>query len=252
MNDTSPEIERKHRELLLQRSGAERLKMGCSMFATARALAVASILEKEPSAPPERVREQLFQRFYGADFSADARERIVARLRGTEGEPSASQLPRRVCVDWDDLEMALTTNAGEFTCYLDLRSGTVQMLPVDRFGEDDDWPSEEEIDAGLAAGHLIHVEPLESSVEYGWMAEFASSVRNARLRDRLEIALDGRGAFGRFKRVLSDHPAERERWFAFREQRLHQSAREWLVEHGIEPTTVPPTRPRGSDPRRAT
>jgi hypothetical protein len=50
MNDTSPEMERKHREMILQRSGAERLKMGCSMFDAARALVVASVLEKEPSA----------------------------------------------------------------------------------------------------------------------------------------------------------------------------------------------------------
>lgn len=78
MNDTSPEMERKYREMLLQRSGAERLKMGCSMFATARTLVVASVLEKEPSASPATVRERLFLRFYGADFDADARARILA------------------------------------------------------------------------------------------------------------------------------------------------------------------------------
>jgi hypothetical protein len=44
-------MEQKHREMLLQHSGAERLKMGCSMFDAARALVVASVLEKEPSAP---------------------------------------------------------------------------------------------------------------------------------------------------------------------------------------------------------
>jgi len=47
MNDTPPEAERKYREMLLQRSGADRLKMGCSMSATAREVVIASILEKE-------------------------------------------------------------------------------------------------------------------------------------------------------------------------------------------------------------
>ena len=37
MNDTSPQIELRYRNLLLQRSGEERLKMGCSMYAAARA-----------------------------------------------------------------------------------------------------------------------------------------------------------------------------------------------------------------------
>ena len=94
MNDTSPEVERISRQFLLQRSGAERLKMGCSMFSTARALVVASILEKDPAASPARVREQVFLRFYGADLDPDTRDRIAARLRRTE----RLNLPRKRAV----------------------------------------------------------------------------------------------------------------------------------------------------------
>jgi hypothetical protein len=148
--------------------------------------------------------------------------------------------PRTVPVDWDDLEMALTANSDEWSCYLDVRTGEVQMVPADRFGAGGDWPSEEEIDAGLEAGYLVHIEPLGSSVEYGWMAEFAGTVADARLRDLLEVALDGRGAFRRFKDVLHGHPAERDRWFAFRDARVRAAAREWLAENGIESKTVPP------------
>ena len=111
---------------------------------------------------------------------------------------------------------------------------------MDRLDDDDEGVSEDEIDAGLNAGRLIHVEPLGSNVEYRWRAEFTGAVRDARLRDRLEVALDGRGAFRRFKNVLLDFPAERERWFAFRAERLHFAASEWLGELGIEPTTAPP------------
>jgi len=145
-------------------------------------------------------------------------------------------------VNWDDLEMALTTNPVEFTGYLDVRDGEVQMLPGGHLGEDGDWPSEEEIDAGLAAGHLIHVEPLGSSVEYGWMADFVGTVGNARLRDLLEVALAGRGAFRRFKDVLLHYPAEREAWFAFRDRHVRAAAWDWLEVKGINPTTAPPRR----------
>jgi uncharacterized protein UPF0158 len=244
MNDTPPEAERKYREMLLQRSGADRLKMGCSMSATARALVIASILEKEPSASPARMREKLFLRVYGADFGADERGRIAAWLGRDKEERAASMTSMKAPVDWNDLEMALTANPGEWTCYLDVRSGEALMVPVDRPG-DDPWPSEEELDTGLAGGRLIHIEPLGSSAEYGWMAEFASSVGDTRLRDRLEAALDGRGAFRRFKEVLLDHPTERERWFRFRDERLREAARRWLAEHDIEPTTAPPTRGHG-------
>ena len=149
---------------------------------------------------------------------------------------------RKVPVNWDDLEMALTTNPIEFTCYLDVRNGEVQMVPGGQLDEDDAWPSEEEIDAGLAAGHLIHVEPLGSSVEYGWMADFAGTVRNAHLRDLLDVALAGRGAFRRFKDVLLEYPAERDAWFAFRDGHVRASAGEWMAENGIDPTTAPPRR----------
>jgi uncharacterized protein UPF0158 len=240
MNDTSPALEQKFRELLLQRSGAERLMMGCSMFSTARALVVASILEKDPAASPARVREQVFLRFYGHEFCAETRERIAARLRGT-GEAALAPMPhpRRVPVDWDDLEMALTWRSDEYAYYLDVHNGKVLTYPILGSGEDGDL-SEEQVDEGLAAGRLVEVERLPSSTEYGWMAEFAASLRNAHLRDLLDVALDGRGAFRRFKDALAGYRGERERWFAFREGRVREAMREWLAEHEIEPTTEPP------------
>lgn len=240
MTDTPPEVMQRYRAMLLARSPEERLKMGCSMSATARALVRASVLAQDPHVSPAALRRALFLRFYGHEFEARERERILACLGRDEPPPVGS--PRRVPVNWSDLEMALASNDAEWTCYFDLRTGEVQMVPADRFGDDDDWPSEEELDAGLEAGHLIHVEPLGSSVEYGWMAEFTATVSDARLRDRLEVALDGRGAFRRFKNVLRDFPAERERWFAFRDARLRAAAREWLETQGIEPTITPPER----------
>jgi hypothetical protein len=241
VTDTSPGVERLYREMLLERPGAERLRMACSMLATARALALASLQAQDPLASPSTLRRRLFLRLYGGDFGADEQARITARLdlENDDVRPAAAP-PRRVPVNWDDLETALTMNPGEWTCYLDLRTGEVQMVPLD--GRDDgDWPSEDELDDALEAGHLIHIEPLESGVEHGWMTEFASSLRAGRLRDRLEAALGGHGAFRRFKDALRASPAERERWFAFRDERLRAAAREWLAAENIEPTT----RPRG-------
>ena len=64
MKDMSAGMERKFCEIVLERSGEERLKMGCSMPAAARALVKASISEKNPIA----VNRALFLRFYGAEF----------------------------------------------------------------------------------------------------------------------------------------------------------------------------------------
>jgi hypothetical protein len=67
------------------------------------------------------------------------------------------------------------------------------------------------------------------------MGAFIGTVSNPRLRARLERAISGRGAFRYFKDVLQDYPKERERWFRFRDERLHQRVFVWLEEEGIEP-----------------
>jgi len=84
MNDTSPNAERTYRAMLLGRSGAERLKMGCSMFATARTLVVAGLRSNAPRASPATVRQALFLTFYGRDFTETDRAKIIARLAGQE------------------------------------------------------------------------------------------------------------------------------------------------------------------------
>jgi len=87
MTDTSPEVERKFREMLLGRSGEERLRMGCSMHATAQALVRASVLEKDPAASPATLRRALFLRFYGCDFDPATREKILFAVEGITSAP---------------------------------------------------------------------------------------------------------------------------------------------------------------------
>jgi hypothetical protein len=87
VTDTSPDVARRYRELLLRRSGAERLEMGCSMGAAARRLVLASILEREPDASPASRRRGLFLRFYGHEFDGRARARILAALERGPAAP---------------------------------------------------------------------------------------------------------------------------------------------------------------------
>ena len=94
MTDTPPEVMQRYRAMLLARSPEERLKMGCSMGATARALVRAWVLARDPHASPAAVRRALFLRFYGHEFETAERERILAWLGGDESPPTATG-PRR-------------------------------------------------------------------------------------------------------------------------------------------------------------
>ena len=80
MKDTSDAMERIYRDMLLKRSGEERLKMGCSMHATAQALVRASALQADPSASHAPLKKVLFLRFYGQDFDTATRKRILRSL----------------------------------------------------------------------------------------------------------------------------------------------------------------------------
>ena len=87
MRDTPPELEQRFRKLLLERSGQERLKMGCSMHATTQALVKASLLQRHPRVHAAKLKRLLFLRFYGTDFEPEVRQRIASALakRGRSG-----------------------------------------------------------------------------------------------------------------------------------------------------------------------
>lgn len=80
MNDTSADMNQRYRAMLAQRTGEERLIMGCAMRDTARAFVEASILEHNPQATVETVRKELFLRFYGHEFDPETRAKILTAI----------------------------------------------------------------------------------------------------------------------------------------------------------------------------
>jgi hypothetical protein len=60
--------------------------------------------------------------------------------------------------------------------------------------------------------------------------------------DQLLIAIDGRGAFRRFKDTIARWPDELERWYRFSDERCRGRAREWLAASGYRaaPSTQGP------------
>ena len=65
------------------------------------------------------------------------------------------------------------------------------------------------------------------------MEDFIAAVEDEQLAELLEVAINGRGAFRRFKDVLARHPEEKEKWFRFRDERMEERALEWLDDIGI-------------------
>ena len=80
MNDTVPEIESRFHQMMMKKSGEERLKMGFSMFNVARRQVEASIKVNKPNADIRDIRKGIFLRFYGHEFSPEEQEKILKRI----------------------------------------------------------------------------------------------------------------------------------------------------------------------------
>ena len=81
---------------------------------------------------------------------------------------------------------------------------------------------------------LVCINPLPSWVWYQDMADFADGITDERAGRRLARAIQGRGAFRRFKDELQEeHPGLLPAWYAFRDARATRRAVEWLAGNSL-------------------
>jgi hypothetical protein len=80
----------------------------------------------------------------------------------------------------------------------------------------------------------ICIDPLPSYVWYQDMADFAELVNDERAQRRLMRAIQGRGAFRRFKVELhEEYPELLPVWYAFRDARARHRAVQWLADNSL-------------------
>jgi hypothetical protein len=164
----------------------------------------------------------------------------------TSSAPTSSAPPpdgavlRDVPIDWEALEDAFENNAPEVHSYLQLSTGEVIRVV--------DGVADPQMHARIAGDpNYLRVDPVSSREQYRWMERFIPMVDNLELRGRLNQAIDGKGAFRRFKDVLMTHAEERERWFGYRSERLRTFMDAWLTAHNLRAVPRPAWNPPPSD-----
>lgn len=123
-----------------------------------------------------------------------------------------------------DAETSIFYNieTGEFDFFSDFMDANEE--DIERF-EDDAW---------IAA-------PRQRDLgEYDLMADFADTVTYPHANDLLSVALEGKGAFRRFKDTLRRIGLTDE-WYTFKREAYIDLARAWCEENGIPYKDVPPT-----------
>jgi len=84
MKDTSKDMHIKFQTMMMQRSPVERLLMGCSMFDSAKQIVKSALVQENPKISLEEMREKLFLRFYGMEFSNSQKNKIVNVLKNID------------------------------------------------------------------------------------------------------------------------------------------------------------------------
>lgn len=80
MNDTSPEVEKIYREMLMARSGEDRFRMGLELFEMAKSMMLAGM--KADGKGISRTR--IFRRLYGNEFSDIEVQKIISALQSVD------------------------------------------------------------------------------------------------------------------------------------------------------------------------
>jgi hypothetical protein len=84
-------------------------------------------------------------------------------------------------------------------------------------------------------GRYATIPKQDSREGYRDMEEFIWALDDDHLREVLETAIQGRGAFRRFRDALYRHPDTEAAWFAFRDARERNRMIDWLASINIEP-----------------
>lgn len=136
-------------------------------------------------------------------------------------------------MDWTALEAAFENHSSEVRCFVDKSNGDVVTVLVD----DPDDPS-----AGRlrdSPDNFVRIEPIPSREQYRMMERFIATVQHQELKERLQDSIVGKGAFRRFKDVVTQYADERKRWFSFRDVLAHQYILDWLRQQRLEPVEMP-------------
>ena len=154
---------------------------------------------------------------------------------------------KRLKVDVEDIAICMERQGqGERCAYLDMETGETILIPDEVMSalEDEEYrqdlpaweaellPMAKEISEG--SSRYVEIPARFSDEAYEVMGDFAAGVKNANIRREIENALDGKGAFRRFKNVLRERPELEKEWFKFKASRDKEKVKEWLKSVGIE------------------
>jgi len=146
---------------------------------------------------------------------------------------------RQMRVDLEELALAFENGSPALSYYLDRETGLVAMVSDETRQELEDVYGDLHGDADLdvatvaaAIGQRVLPDWQRDALVEADQVERGIGTRFVAVPGD---EIDGRGAFGRFRRVLAADEGEGARWVAFRDAYLRERMVAWLAKEGIVP-----------------
>jgi len=121
------------------------------------------------------------------------------------------------------MEIFGSSDSYDWMSYLNIHTGESELVSRE---ESDNYDTEDYIQI-----------PMQDTSGYKTMQEFIETIKDANIRELLWVAIDGRGAFGRFKDVIYNKGLS-DQWYQFRDTKKQEQIIEWLNDNNIEPEFV--------------
>jgi hypothetical protein len=177
---------------------------------------------------------------------------------------------KKLYVDFDQIQKAMEDVARDtFDYFLDLETGEVMTVSeeiihelktrlsddeVDELDDDieyveydeephiPDWMTDEmEMILEILldeSERYIRIPERQNRIAYQSMSAFLDTIEDPLLREELSAALNGKGAFRKFKDTLIRFPRERKRWHSYNAKTMKKESIEWLTSLGIEASAL--------------
>ena len=130
-------------------------------------------------------------------------------------------------VKLDDVLEALEIANNEIDCYYDPETEEIFLSNIGEFKD----LNEDELDELFEKSIML---PTRYDInEYEMMGEFADTIKDARLQNKLYISLNGSGAFRRFKDTCINYDIIDD-WYKFRDEKYKDIAINWCQENNIK------------------
>lgn len=139
---------------------------------------------------------------------------------------------KQLKIDWNNLIDAFSSEHDDYRCFLNTETGDIS------------WRSLEIVERERKEGtnsppHIVEVPHISAREGWELMMDFVGQMLNKQLKTKLLTSIQGKGAFRRFKEVLTQFPQDQERWFVYQDAAHTKILDQWLLTIDIESTNTP-------------